>query len=188
MSGKKGEISEEAKQRLLRMFEVSLWLDTYEDIFSDFDPRPFAERALSYDFLEASKRATRDKPSGQIELKLLIPKQKRDLVQESTIRRRLKEYFDYHHDLHLSSIKKMLWEGFAFIFCGVTLMFLASYILFMYHEKTFFINFIIILLEPGGWFLFWEGLNQVIFESRVKRSESEFFKKMSNCKINFVAY
>ena len=30
---------------------VSLWLDTYEDIFSDFDPRPYGQRALSEDFV-----------------------------------------------------------------------------------------------------------------------------------------
>lgn len=41
--------------------EISLVLDTYDDIFSDFDPRPYGERALSSDFLDEAKKAARDK-------------------------------------------------------------------------------------------------------------------------------
>ena len=52
---------------------VSLWLDTYEDIFSDFDPHPFGQRALSEDFLAEAKRAVRDRRDEVPELRLLVP-------------------------------------------------------------------------------------------------------------------
>ena len=35
------------KQDLLSKGEISILLDTYDDIFSDFDPRPYSQRALS---------------------------------------------------------------------------------------------------------------------------------------------
>ena len=38
--------------------QVSLVLDTYDDIFSDFDPRPYDQRALSGDFLDAARHGT----------------------------------------------------------------------------------------------------------------------------------
>lgn len=188
MAEKKQGISEESKQAMLKMFEVSLLLDKYDDIFSSFDPRSFCERALSYDFLEASKRATRDKPSGQIELKLRVPKKKRKLADEKIIKKRFKEYFRYHHDLHLLHLKKIMTESIAFILAGIIFMFFASLLLFKYPNKTFFISFIIILLEPGGWFFFWEGLSQIIFDLRVKKTELDFFKKMSSCTVDFVGY
>ena len=34
------------KQKLLEISEISLLLDSYDDIFSDFDQRPYAQRAL----------------------------------------------------------------------------------------------------------------------------------------------
>ena len=35
--------------------EVKFTIDQYEDIFSDFDPRPFSEKGLSEDFLFKSQ-------------------------------------------------------------------------------------------------------------------------------------
>ncbi len=81
------------KEKLLRMSEISLWLDHYDDIFSNFDPRPYSQKALSDDFLLETKRASRDKVSGQIELKFLVKAEMRNKKQENLIRRRLKEHF-----------------------------------------------------------------------------------------------
>jgi hypothetical protein len=47
--------------------EIKLMLDTYDDIFSDFDPRPFSQRTLSEDFLEEARKASREKEMGNIE-------------------------------------------------------------------------------------------------------------------------
>ena len=51
-----------------------------------------------------------------------------------------------------------------------------------------FTKFLFVLLEPGGWFCFWEGLNQVIFEPKTKKHELDFYKKMANSRINFLSY
>lgn len=166
--------------------EISLWLDSYEDIFSDFDPRSYEQKALSYDFLEELKRASRDK-DPLIALTLLIPKGKRNLHQEKTIKKRLKEHFHKH----FNQFKKERWDiikhGLIFVIIGVILMFIASVFLFTY-KKTFFISFLIILLEPAGWFLFWEGLNQIVFDSKVKKPDLIFYEKMFRCKVYFMNY
>ena len=39
---------------------VSLWLDNYDNIFSDFDPRSYAHRELSDDFLIEAKKVTHE--------------------------------------------------------------------------------------------------------------------------------
>ena len=41
--------------------KMSLILDTYLDIFSSFDPRPYEERSLSDDFLDECKKMVIDK-------------------------------------------------------------------------------------------------------------------------------
>ena len=45
-----------------------------------------------------------------------------------------------------------------------------------------------IVMEPTSWFLFWEGLDNIIFESKIKESEFEFFGKMSKADIEFISY
>ena len=79
------------KQQLLKMSEISLIIDTYDDIFSDFDPRPFDQRTISDDFLFEIKRASKEKPSGVIELKFMMPEKLRKPEQEVLIRKGIRE-------------------------------------------------------------------------------------------------
>jgi hypothetical protein len=184
---KEEEYIKEEKEKLLKMSEISLVLDHYDDIFSDFDPRPYSQRALSDDFLAETKRASRDKVSGNIELKLLVHKALRNVQHETLIKKRLREHFKKHSIRIEQEKAKIVKEGIAFILIGMFLMAVASYMMFK-NYNTLFSSFIIILLEPGGWFFFWEGLRLVIFESKLKTPDLDFYRKMSKCDISFLAY
>lgn len=82
--------------RVLMQKNISLILDSYDDIFSDFDPRPYSEKALSDDFLSECRKASRDKKDDEVELRLLVPAQKREINDETKIKRRLKDHFQKH--------------------------------------------------------------------------------------------
>ncbi len=175
------------KEKLLSMSEISLWLDRYEDIFSDFDPRPYSQRALSDDFLYEAKRVSRDKHKGKMELILLIPTDIRKLSKEVMIKKRLKDHFKYYADSIKKDIRSVIKSGIIFTVFGIVLMFGASFILFNV-EKHMLLNFLVILFEPASWFLFWEGLSMIIFEWKDKKPDLQFYKKMAHCEIRFVSY
>ncbi|MBI4144010.1 hypothetical protein HY486_02070 [Candidatus Woesearchaeota archaeon] len=177
---------ESAEHKLLKMSEISLWLDTYEDIFSDFDPREFSQRSLSVDFLEEAERASRDKGVA-LELKLLVPKKRRKVSDEGTIKKRLRTHFKRHYEMIRNDIKKTIRQGVFYVIAGIIIMLFASLMVY-FQAHTFLATFLIVLLEPAGWFLFWEGLNQVIFESNKAKPQLEFYKKMSKCQITFLPY
>ena len=188
MKEKKGEtvtLSHEIKA--LQMSEISLLINDYNDIFSSFDPRPYSQRAMSGDFLSEAHKASRDK-DDKITLKILMSKHKRDVHTEIIIKERLKRHFEKHFYILKKEKTDMIKEGIIFVMIGMILMLIATFILFKYAKKDFLLNFIIIILEPGGWFLFWEGLNQIIFESRKTRAKLEFYRKMSRCEITFLSY
>jgi len=88
---------------------VSLWLDTYEDIFSDFDPRPYAHRALSEDFLAEARRAVLDRRDDVPELLFLVPTDARTLDDEAIIRRRLRDHFRRHADRLTRERRRGVW-------------------------------------------------------------------------------
>jgi hypothetical protein len=177
----------EKKELLGSHPDISLWLDDYNDIFSGFDPRDNSVRALSVDFLEEAKRAATDKSEG-LELNLLIPKNKRDWQKEQVIEHRLKNHFERHHTILKKEAKSLIKNGTLFVLAGVIIMAIAAYILVHYENKTTVVSFLIILLEPAGWFFFWEGLDIIIFKPKEKKSELEFYKKLSHAKINFNSY
>lgn len=176
------------KDKLLRMTEIGLWIDTYQDLFSDFDPRPYKNKALSSDFLEEAKRASRDKDHEDIKLVLLIKKENRNVKDENIIIRRMKDHFKKHFSILKKERMNIIKQGVLFTIIGITLMLAASYILFKFQDKTFWTYFFIVMLEPAGWFLFWEGLHQVIFESKIKDPDYIFYEKMSRCNVSFMNY
>jgi len=176
------------KEKLLHLSEISLLLDTYEDIFSDFDPRSFSQRALSGDFLLEAQRASRESGKGTITLKLLIPKDKRNESSEAMIKKRLKEHFKKHSARIGKEIRDMVKNGMVFAALGTIVMLAASLVLFFYATASIFSSFLVVFLEPAGWFFFWEGLYQAMFESKKMKPDFEFYKKMAKCEISFHPY
>jgi len=181
------KLSEEEKRQLLKTSEISLLLDGYNDIFSDFDPRPYTQRALSDDFLSEAKKASRDKTSG-IGLTLLIPKKNRKIADEARIKKRLIEHFKNHYEQLHKQIHSTKKKGWGFVLVGLMVMFLASVAIFYQDTRTIWSGFFITILEPAGWFLFWEGLDLVLFESKRVNPDFEFYKKMTKCDIQFREY
>jgi len=174
------------KQKLLEASEISLILDTYDDIFSDFDPRPYSQRALSDDFLIEAKRASREKIIG-MELKFLIPREKRNTETENIIKKRLHEHFKKHHDIVEDEVKKIFRTGIILVIIGVILMSGAAFIKqFLGNEFLWTILFII--AEPAGWFTVWTGFDRILDSAKSKRQDFEFYRKMSKAEISFNSY
>ena len=177
-------------KKVLELSKISLWLDEYNDLFSDFDPRPYSEKALSDDFLSELKRATVDTTKGKIELNLLIPQNKRSFNEEKVIKKRLREHFKKHENSLKQEVKEIKNTGLKFALAGVIIMIAATYISVVAENKisSFLYHLIIVLLEPAGWFTFWEGLYQIFFAHKEKQPNLEFYKKMTVCDIYFHSY
>ena len=182
-------INDIEKEKLLKMSEISIVLDTYDDIFSDFDPRPYIYRALSDDFLIEIKKAVRDKPSGIIELKLLMPSDKRKLDQENLVKRRLRDHFKKHYLQMINEVGYIKRKAIGMIILGIALMICAAFVSYYFLENGKFIShLLIVLLEPAGWFIFWTGLDQIFYEIKDKKPGLDFYEKMSQAEIWFYDY
>lgn len=185
---RENELHHEHHKKLLELSEISLSLDTYEDIFSDFDPRDYSRRGLSEDFITEVKKASMEKPFGGIEIRLMIPKDKRDEEHERVIRERLKSHFGRHAKKLGTEFSRAVLNGRLFVLSGLLLMFIATYLAFSFGDQSLLVQFLIVLTEPAGWFLFWEGSNIVLFESKKLRPDVEFYEKLSKGEIEFIGY
>jgi len=184
---KEAEIWLSKKQDLLKMSEVSLILDTYDDIFSDFDPRPYNQRALSDDMLVELKRATREGSSGVIEIKFLVPLHSRDLNYETLIKKRLKDHFRKHYTFESSEIDRTKKSGLIVAAAGLTLSILGAVLLPHSFENVFY-NIIIVLIEPAAWFAIWNGFDLIFNSWKVRVPDMEFYNKMTKSNITFIPY
>src|SRR3989338_2828541 len=165
--------------------EIRFAISGYDDLFSDFDARPISERGLSEDFLSEAKRAGAVKEGEKLDFIFLITKNKKDLKKEITIKDRLERHFKKHFGLLKNEKSKAIKQGVFFTILGVILMLLATYLFFKFKNESVLASFFTILLEPASWFLFWEGLDHAIFDSRSISDNLLFYKKMSGSNINF---
>ena len=165
---------------------VSLWLDTYEDIFSDFDPRPYAHRALSEDFLAEARRAVLDRRDDVPELLFLVPTDARSLDDEAIIRRRLRDHFRRHADRLTRERRRGVWGSLAIATAGLAVM--TGSALLRRQGETVTRTVLHVLLEPAGWFAVWFGLDQLFYGMRELAREHAFYRKMARADVVFAAY
>jgi hypothetical protein len=171
---------------IFRERNISLILEGYHDIFSDFDPRPFSERAISDDFLLECKRAAIDKAEHGIEIILSVPKTIRNSADESKIKQRLKEHFHKHYLRQEKEINKTRKEGIIWVLIGAA--FLSGILYGIIRFQTVILNAFFTILEVPSWFLMWEGMNKILLEPRKEEPEFRFYHKMANAHILFKGY
>jgi hypothetical protein len=170
----------------LHQRDISIWIDSYDDVFSDFDPRPLSDRNVSDDFLYELKKISRESSYHINELKLLIPEKIRNQEIESIIIKRLHAYFKKNHQIFLEQQKNQNKKGFMFTVSGAIMMIAASYVSSI-KSNNFWLHALFVILEPAGWFLVWAGLDSLIYSSREQKRELDFYNKMSKSKIVFVS-
>ena len=179
--------NDDETKKILDMSEVSLTLDNYDDIFSDFDPRVYSQRSISHDLLGELKRATREKSEGKLHLTFILPRHERKWESEEVIKARLREHFRKHHIMLADEVKGIKKRGLFMVALGVLMIMIATYIASL-ELSNFIWHALIIILEPAGWFTSWTGLDEIYYTGRQKRDELVFYEKMANAEVEFLSY
>lgn len=165
--------------------QVSLWIDTYDDIFSDFDPRPYAQRCLSDDFLIEAKKVVRERSEGRLELRFLVPQAIRSSATEATIRKRLRDHFTKHARRLSTERKKRVIGGILTACAGFAIIAVAAGI----PEGDDFLHRLIgVILEPSGWFTMWFGFDTVFYGTREIAADAAFYTRMVEADIVFESF
>ncbi|MCX6804345.1 MAG: hypothetical protein NTY48_07325 [Candidatus Diapherotrites archaeon] len=181
------------KQKLLQMSEISLILDTYDDIFSDFDPRPLERRTLSDDFLIEMKNAAREKKDGVIELNFLIPSEQRNSDKEQKIHKRLREHFKKHYDQVQKEIYEVKKHGVRMSAIGFLIAIVGAMLVIPAEGNPLGIlnavqRIMLVLIEPAAWFLIWTGFDKIFTTWKEREPDLEFYRKMIKSELNFTGY
>jgi hypothetical protein len=166
------------------MAELSLWLDYYDDIYSDFDSRHYIKRRVSDDFLYELKNALKYRKERINDLVLLLPQEKRDESGEKAIAESLKDNFTTQYQFHAEQCRRKLHTGLLFGIAGILLLIFNSFIGYKgYHTLPFIV--LRVISEPAGWFILWTAFDFIFYERRDMIREREFFRELSEMNIHF---
>lgn len=166
------------------MKELELWLDSYDDIYSDFDSRHYLKRRISEDFLNELRIEMKYKEHHASDMVLLLPQDCRDQTAEKIIADSLGDFFSNLFRFHHDKCRKKLSNGILLFILGICIMLLNSWVSYRFAE-SFPVIGLRVLLEPAGWFLLWAALDFLFYDFTELKKERNFYKGLSKMHIHF---
>ena len=173
------------EQRESDLREIAIVIDTWDDIFSDFDPRPLGERMVSSDFINELRKRYKETRSGDFLITIYAALFLKNVDSERIVTKRLKQHF---RQKFLQKKKILIYiriRGVVFVIigiCSLSFLTLATYYKFL-NELT--IQLAGIILMPLGWFGLWEGFSKLIDTSPTLIEDTKLFEKLSKAKYDF---
>jgi len=168
------------------MTELSLWLDSYDDIYSDFDSRHYYKRRISEDFLYELEREMKYTEEKASHLLLFLPSQQRDEKVENSISANLSGFFQKQFLLQADKYRRQLKKGLIFLLGGALVMLCNTWMNYRFGSTLEFpIISLKVLLEPAGWFLLWTALDSLFYDLNTLKKEKVFFQSLSEVQIRF---
>jgi hypothetical protein len=176
---------EKVKQKIQELKEIVIVIDTWDDVFSDFDPRPLNERILSEDFIVELKRRYRETRKGDFVVTICAPISLKSKKSETMVTQRLKRHFKYRFLQRHKELNRIRLRGIIFVVAGIcflTFLTLAAY--FKWYNDLM-VEVLGIVVMPLGWFGVWEGFSKIVDTSPIAIQEQTLFNKLSKAQYRF---
>jgi len=163
--------------------EISIAIDSLDDIFSDFDPRPLKDKVLSEDFITELKYRYREIPNKNYLVTIYAPVSLKDFKASRIVIQRLKTIFSLNYkSTKALRIQKRI-RGLLYILMGM--LFLGTLTTLTFHNlvSNYTLELLGIVLMPLGWFGIWEGFSKVIENTPI--TDEKLFEKLSKATYKF---
>ena len=164
----------------IKPMEIILALDSYDDIFDDFDMQEYIERAISADFINIlNNRIRKISPKEKINITLTLPKEKRESKNEEIIAKRLNSHFVNMATYWKDKEKEI--DGFASKLVLLGAIFFVAGQIAIRQFAPFFDEYLVI----PAWMLSFYGLDKFVNEKPKASSKKQFYKRISQAKMAF---
>ncbi|MCX8199984.1 MAG: hypothetical protein N3G76_00780 [Candidatus Micrarchaeota archaeon] len=163
---------------------IDIALESYDDLYSDFDISHYAKRELSEDFVkELIKRTSGEHDTKTLQITLSIPSAKRDIPAERTIIRRIKQHFAKRAESYSLEIQNHQRRGIKYIFVGA-LIILAD--VFIPKDAFPLLGAIFSVLMVAGWFGVWTGIAKILDEPAGMIAQKKIYSNLASAHYVFV--
>ena len=166
------------------MAEINLWLDSYDDIYSDFDSRHYLKRRISEDFLHELRTEMKYKKEHAGDMVLLLPPEQRNETTEKIIADSLGDFFNSRFQFFREKCRMKLNNGILLFATGVMIMLLNTWVSF-HLAASFPVLFLKVVLEPAGWFLIWAAFDFLFYDFTELNKEKIFYRQLSETHVHF---
>ncbi len=162
--------------------DIVIALDTYDDIFSDFDIRSYRERAFSRDFLdELHIRLRRAGDGAEHRIIMLMPARDRNERDERLIVERMQAFFAERRGIYARKDRRAKLRALLFVTTGVAFSFAANYLVGRLSSLPLIKDFLLI----PAWFFVWSGLEMLLKNRDEMLDKSRYYAALSGAEASF---
>ncbi len=166
------------------MATSGFWLDSYNDIYSDFDSRHYKSRRISEDLLHELRTDMRYNQQSLEELHLFLPGKKRNEATEAIIADSMKSFFLMQYHRYQIKCRRKLYVSTIMGFSGITIMLLDAVLIFL-NIRTLATTLLSTVMEPASWFLLWTAVDYLIYDWKELKKDRNFYRKLSEANVIF---
>jgi hypothetical protein len=161
--------------------EIIISLESYDDIFDDFDVREFGIRSISADFVNVINSRIRRRDFGkEIMLTLTLPSGRRSKPEEKRICGRIKEHFAKSTSWWAKKEGDEARNGIFFMLAGIAV-YMAGGLLVPQESMHALRQYLLI----PSWFLVWHSLDLLIVNVPKIGDRKQFNRYMEKARIAF---
>ncbi len=160
---------------------VDIALDGYDDIFSDFDPSPYATRLLSDDFLNELFRRYSRTSKGRYVVNFSVPRALRSEKTETLVRKRIKDHFRERDRVWDARIQERIRIGLIRLAIGA----LVSGAILIFPSLD--VAPVLTLLSVLVWYFMWTGFDSLIEIPMRLRRRKERADRYLSADYNFIS-
>lgn len=164
---------------------IPIWLDSYDDVFDDWDPSPFKMRDIEDEFLDFLWDSVEDIPKrDEIIFEFFIPAALKNSQKEQILVSALKHHFDYMAIRNEKKRRKEHLEAMKYFVLGI-IFFIIAY-MGPFKSDTLMVRIMEDGLFVGGWVFMWETFSNLFIESREFNEERAIIKRFMKANVRFV--
>jgi hypothetical protein len=164
---------------------IQILLDSYDDVYDDWDPSPFKLRDIEDEFLDFLWDSVEDIPKRDaIIFEFSIPASLKNEQKELILVSALQHHFDYMRTRNERKRRKENLEALKYFLLGI-FFFIVAY-MGPFKSETLPVQILKEGLLIGGWVFIWETISNVFIESRELNEERLIIKRFIQAKISFV--
>ena len=169
--------------------DITVGIDTLDDIFSDFDPRPLPQRALSEDFLKEIQKFYVESSRGRLNVIFLGPTVLKEILEKNQLEKAIISHL--HQEFRRRSLyaKKTIngikTTGVRFITFGAIILIALTLLRAFKIFPDLWTELGLELIMPLGWFGMWEGFSHLVQTPYKLKEESTMYDKLAKAQYSF---
>ena len=166
-------------------FNVEIALDSYSDIFNEYDPSPYRKKDVDPDLMNYLNECSSDIPLNYpIALQFNIPKEKFDRIEEKRVKNGFQSYYSFLSFLAFKEYKKLIRQSIWNVLVATILISLAI-IIELFRSPDILLSVLSTCITIGGWVFLWQAITMFVFERNKYKNKFLSYKRFSEAIIAF---